>query len=297
MKVFVAVVDSGSFSGAARKLRVQQSTISRVIGAIEEEYNTILLNRTTRKMTLTEAGHTFLAESRKIIAEVDDLNTRMKRIREEPKGLLRIGLSTAFGKMIVVPTLSEFKRKFPGITLEIHHEDRLVDIIAEGYDVVIRIGGSEDSLITSRKIAVVRRGLFGAKSLLKKLGPISSPEDLSRFPAIVFEDHVPLSPKWTLSKGRSRVSVPISSITSVDQLDSLYTLLNEGLGIAYVPIFFAESSKTAPAIEHILADWDVVHELEPTSSVYALFPGGTKVSAKVRVFVDFLVDRLSGPNT
>jgi DNA-binding transcriptional LysR family regulator len=228
MRVFIAVVEGGSFSEAARKLHVQQSTISRAIGGLEEEYNTILLNRTTRKMTLTEAGHSFLAESRKILADVNDLNSRMKRIREEPKGLLRIGLSTAFGKLIVVPTLTEFKRKFPAITLEIHHDDRLVDIIAEGYDVVIRVGGSEDSLITSRKIAVVRRGIFGAKSLFKKLGSVETPQDLARYPAIVFEDHVPASPKWTLTKGRNRVSVPISSITSVDQLDSLYTLLKGG---------------------------------------------------------------------
>lgn len=297
MKVFVVVVETGSFSGAARKLHVQQSTISRIVGALEEEYNTVLLNRTTRKMTLTEAGHSFLLDSRRILAEVEDLSGRMKRIREEPKGLLRLGLSTAFGKMIVIPTLNEFKRKFPEITLEIHHDDRLVDIIAERYDVVIRIGGSDDSLITSRKIAVVRRGLFVAKAMLKKLGPVSSPQDLSRFPVIVFEDHIPSSPKWVLAKGRNRVTIPIQSITSVDQLDSMYTLLKEGLGVAYVPLFFGELSNAGSLIERVLPDWDVTHELEPTSSVYALFPGGTKVSAKVRVFVDFLVSRLSELNS
>jgi DNA-binding transcriptional LysR family regulator len=294
MKVFIAIVESGSFSAAARKLRLQQSTISRVIGGLEDEYNTVLLNRTTRKMTLTEAGHAYLSDSRRILAEVDELNIRMKRIREEPKGLLRLGLPTAFGKLIVVPTLSEFKRRFPDIMLEIHHDDRLVDIIAEGYDVVIRVGGSQDSLITSRKIALVRRGLFVAKSLLKKLGPVVSPQDLSRFPALLFDDRAPEVPKWTLSKGRNRVSVPIPSLTAVDQLDSLHTLLKEGLGVAYAPLFFMETAGTP--IERVLPDWDVVGDLEASSGVYALFPGGSKVSAKVRVFVDFLVERLSRMN-
>jgi DNA-binding transcriptional LysR family regulator len=293
MRTFIAVVETGSFSAAARKLRVQQSTISRTVGALEEAYNAALLSRTTRKMKLTEAGHAFLADSRKILSEVDDLNARMKRIHEEPKGLLRIGLSTAFGKLIVAPTLPEFKQRFPGVTLEVHHDDRLVDIIAEGYDVVIRVGRSDDSLITSRKIAVVKRGLFGAKSLIRKLGPITTPQDLSRYPALLFGERVPVSPKWQLTKGRSRVSVPITSVTSVDQIDSLHALMSYGLGITYAPLFLTDTGMSGPPIERVLPDWDVIHRLEPTSGVYALFPGGAKVSAKVRVFVDFLVERMS----
>ena len=297
MRVFIAVVECGGFSQAARKLRLQQSGISRIVGALEEEYDAVLLNRTTRKMTLTEAGQIYLSDSRKILAEVEELTGRMKRIQEEPKGLLRIGLSTAFGKLIIIPKLSQFKSKYPDISLEIHHDDRLVDIIAEGYDLVIRVGGSSDSLITSRKIAVVRRGLFGAKSLLKELGPIETPQDLARFPALVHENLAPSSSNWTLVKGRNRVTVPAASATSVDHLDSLYLLLKQGIGVAYVPLFFAEISETGPSIERILPDWNVIHQLQPTSSVYALFPSGSKTSAKVRVFVDFLVQQLSELNT
>lgn len=293
MRTFIAVVESGSFSAAARKLRVQQSTISRTVGALEEAYNAALLSRTTRKMKLTEAGHAFLVESRRILAEVDDLDLRMKRTRDEPKGLLRIGLSTVFGKLLVVPALPEFKQRFPGITFEVRHDDRLVDIIAEGYDVVIRIGRGEDSLITSRRIAVVKRGLFGAKSLIKKLGPIATPQDLARYPALLFGEQVPASPKWQLAKGASRVSVPIASVTSVDQLDSLYALMRYGLGITYAPLFLTDTGMSGPPIERVLPDWDVINRLKPTSGVYALFPGGAKVSAKVRVFVDFLVERMS----
>ena len=293
MKLFIEVVESGSFSAAARKLRTQQSTVSRVIGSLEADYKTALLTRSTRKMMLTEAGHTFLAESRKILAEIEDLQGRMKRIREEPRGLLRVGLSTTFGRLFVVPALAEFKAKYPDIALEVHLDDRLVDIVAEGYDVVIRVGGSEDSFVTSRTLAVVRRGLFVSKGLLKKLGPISTPRDLERYPAILFEERMPAQPKWTLSQGRSKQQVAIPSTICVNQVDSICTLVQDGLGVAHVPLFLIDPEAKGQALERVLPEWDLVGDFENTAGVFALFSGGSKVSAKVRVFVDHLVSRLS----
>jgi hypothetical protein len=293
MKLFIEVVDGGGFSAAARKLRVQQSTVSRIISQLETEYNTILLTRTTRKMVLTEAGHILLAESRRMIAEMDDLCLRLRRTREEPKGLLRIGLSTTFGRLFVVPTLAGFKAKYPDITLEVHLEDRLVDFISEGYDVVIRVGDSEDSFVTSRKLAVVRRGMFVAKSLKNKLGPISSPQDLEKYPAVLFEDRMPTSPQWTLSKGRSKQHIPIREATCVNQLDSICDLVQAGLGVAHVPLFLADAAVRGHSVERVLSEWDVVGDIDSTAGVYALFLGGPKVSAKVRVFVDHLVHHLS----
>ena len=293
MKLFIEVVEGGGFSAAARNLRVQQSTVSRIISQLENEYNTTLLTRTTRKMVLTEAGHILLAESRKMIAGMEDLGSRLRRTREEPKGLLRIGLSITFGRLFVVPTLAEFKTKYPDITLEVHLEDRLVDFIAEGYDVVIRVGESDDTFVTSRKLAVVRRGMFVAKSLIKKLGPISTPGDLEKYPAVLFEERMPVSPKWTFSQGSSKQHIPIRSATCVNQLDSICDLVRAGLGVAHVPLFLADTAVRGNAVERILPEWDVVGEIDSTAGVYALFLGGPKVSAKVRVFVDHLVNHLS----
>lgn len=293
MKLFVEVVESGGFSAAARKLRLQQSTVSRIIGQLEAEYNTVLLTRTTRKMVLTEAGHIFLAESRRLIAEIENLSERLRRTREEPKGTLRIGLSISFGRLFVVPTLAEFKANYPEISLEVHLEDRLVDFVAEGYDVVIRVGASEDTFVTSRKLAIVRRGMFVAKSLIKKLGPIKTPKDLEKYPAILFEERIPTSPKWTLVQGRSKQHIPIRSVTCVNQLDSICDLVQAGLGVAYVPLFLANSATRGHAVERVLSDWDIEDDIESTAGVYALFLGGPKVSAKVRVFVDHLVHHLS----
>src|SRR5579885_1918001 len=154
MQAFVAVVEEGGFSAAARKLRLQQSSLSRVVSQLESELATTLLTRTTRKLSLTEAGHQYLLESKRLLADLNDLESRMKRIRERPEGVLRINMSAAFGKWMVVPILAEFKRRFPEVILEVTLEDRLVDLISEGFDVVIRVGGSDDSRVTGRKVAL-----------------------------------------------------------------------------------------------------------------------------------------------
>lgn len=272
---------------------MQQSSVSRAIQLLEEEYRTPLVTRSTRKMTFTEAGLTLLGESRRLIAELTELKSHLQKVREEPRGVLRIGMSTAFGKLLVVPMLHEFKSRYPEVQLEIHFDDALVDIVGEGLDVAIRVGASEDSLITSRKIAVVRRGLFVHPRLLRALGPIRRPEDLSRYPALLFQDRLPSRPQWLLAQGRSRQRVPIPTATAVNQLDALYLLLKEGLGVGYVPLFFNDPSLGGAPLERILPEWEAIQELEASSSVYALFPGGARASAKVRVFVDYLVEKLS----
>ena len=293
MQAFIAVAEEGGFSAAARKLRVQQSALSRIVSSLESEFATSLMTRTTRKLALTEAGHQYLQESKRLLAELADLEARMKKIREEPRGILRINLSTAFGKWVVVPILAEFKRNYPDVVLEIHMEDRLIDLVSEGFDVVIRVGASEDSRVTGRKVAVVRRGLFLSKQLLKKNGPISEPSDLSRFPAIHFDDRVQSHPKWTLGQGRTKQTVSIPSSTVVNQLDGVFQLACDGLGVAQLPLFIASGPRASDHLVRVLPEWDVYGEVGNMDRVYALFTGGKNASAKVRVFVDFLVNKLS----
>jgi DNA-binding transcriptional LysR family regulator len=183
--------------------------------------------------------------------------------------------------------LAEFKRRYPEITLEIHVEDRMVDVVGESFDVVLRVGASPDSFITSRKIAVVRRGLLIAESLIKRSGGVTRPADLARFPALWFNDRVPVPPRWVVTQGRRRETVPISEITSVNQLDGLHALLVGGMGVAHAPLFFAPPGS---GLRQVLPEWEVRGALDAQSGVYALFPGGAHASAKVRVFVDYLVE-------
>ncbi len=297
MRLFVTVVETGGFSAAARKLRIQQSSVSRAIQTLEEEYGAVLIHRTTRKMTITEAGHHYLVESKEILAKVESLNDRMKKLKDEPKGQLRLSIPIAFGSRVVIPLLAKFKKKYPEILLEVHLADRRVDVIGEGFDVVIRVGDSPDSLITSRKIASIHRALYVSRNLSKKLGAIREPEDLARYPALFYGTGTGHDSQWhwILSRNRTRKKIPISDITVINHLDSVDLLAREGLGVAYLPTYFAESGDARNTLEKVLADWEVDQNRGPQSSVYALFPSGSKVGLKVRVLIEFLIQQL-GPS-
>jgi DNA-binding transcriptional LysR family regulator len=294
MRLYVAVAETEGFSTAARRQRTQQSTVSRAIAWLEKEYNATFFHRTTRTLKMTEEGRTYLVESRKILSEIDQLAMRMQKIQETPEGLLRISMPVAFGGRLIVGTLGEFKQKYPAITLEIHLEDREVNLIPEGYDVVIRVGPSDDSTVISRKLTTIHRGLYVSQNLQQKLGDIRSPHDLSRFPAVIFADRVPTRPKWILSRGNERRTVPISEFTVINHLDSLDSLMKQGLGVACIPHYFNQpylKEKNIDKAVHVLSEWDVVHDLGQSSTVYLLYPKGEKTSAKARAFIDFLLEK------
>ena len=293
MRILVAIAGEGGFSAAARKLRLQQSSVSRSISSLENELGVALLNRTTRKISFTEDGLTYLAESRRILTEIDNLNASVRKTREVPQGTLRISLSTAFGKWVVIPVLAEFKMKYPEVSLEVHLEDRLVDIVSEAYDVVIRVGETEDSRVTSRKIAIVRRGIFVSKKLMKTLGPIRNPTDLERYPAVIFDDRADPAATWTFTQSKTRLRIRFKSATAVNQLDGVYRLVCDGLGVAQLPLFIGSESGNTGQLEQVLPEWDFAGEIGNYDRVYALFTGGRKMSAKVRVFLDYLVKKLS----
>lgn len=293
MRVLVKIAEAGSFSAAAQKLRIQQSSVSRIISKLENELGVTLLTRSTRKLSLTEAGSVYLTESRRILAELENLHSTIKKTREVPNGILRISLSTAFGKWVVLPLLMSFKSKYPQVQLEIHLEDRLVDIISEAYDLVIRVGESEDSRVTSRKIAVIRRGLFVSKELIKIHGPIRKPSDLEKYPLISFDDRVEHAPSWTLLHGKIKEKVRFKSVTSVNQLDGIHLLVRDGLGIAQLPLFMGNDERIRTSLQRVLPEWNLSGDVGNTDRVYALFTGGKNMTAKVRVFLDYLVDQLS----
>jgi DNA-binding transcriptional LysR family regulator len=296
MRLFILVAETGGFSAAARREGVQQSSVSRAIALLEEEYKTTLFHRTTRSLKITEQGLFCLNECRRIVQDIDMLSTQMQQSRELPEGRLRISLPVAFGSRVIVKMLGGFSRKFPKIALEIHLEDREVNLVSEGYDVVVRVGPTEDSTVICRKIGVIRRGLYVARSLRQKLGKIQSPQDLARFPAVVFGDVAPTRPRWVLSRRGERKTVPISQVTVVNHLDSLDALMEQGMGVACLPHYFNSSdlrAKSKALVDCVLPEWEVSQEFGASSAVYLLFPKGDKVSAKVRAFVDYLSESLA----
>lgn len=293
MRVLVAIAEEGGFSAAARKLRLQQSAVSRVVGALEDSLGVALLTRTTRKLSFTESGLRYLSESRRILSEIDELNQDVRRTRDVPQGNLKISLPTAFGRWVVVPRLARFCERYPDVRLEVHLEDRLVDLVAEAYDVVIRVGESGDSRVTSRKLALIKRGVFVARKLRSKIGPIESPTDLARYPLVAFDDRVDPASTWTFTQGRSRQRIRFEHVNAINQLDGVYQLACDGLGVAQLPLFMGHDSRAGGRLVRVLADWELAGDVSNVDRVYALFTGGQKMGAKLRVFLDYIVEELS----
>lgn len=293
MKGFVKVAQSGSFSRAAKDLGANQSSLSRLVQSLEEELGVQLLHRTTRQLRLTEPGTVFFAEASRIVADIDELTARTRELQTATRGHLRIGMPIAFGRGFVVPRLAEFHRSFPEVTLELLMDDRLVDVVREGFDVVIRIGVLPSSTHLSRKLAVVRRYLVAAPSLLQKTGRGFSSEHLGTLPAILFESTRSQSPSWRLTRERSRKEIPIRSHLSVNHLESILTLARDGLGVAHLPSWLVQSDLDSGRLERLLPEWSVASASASESVVHAVYPATRKQTAKVRAFIDFLVTAIA----
>ncbi len=293
MKTLIAISETGSFSLAAKKLHVQQSSVSRLVSRLEYELDAQILIRTTRKLYFTEAGLKYLSESKKILSQIQSLNEDLKENQTSPKGLLKISLPTALGKGIILSELAGFRNRYPDIDLELHLEDHFVDLVAGSYDVAIRVGESDPSSLTSKKIAVVRRGIFVSRKLQEKLGEIKHPADLSKYPLLSFDEHWNPHTSWNLSQGKQRVKVHFSRVISINQLEGAHLLAQEGLGVVRLPLFMGNQNAAHTPLTQVLHGWEISGRTGSIDRVYALFMGGKHTSAKVRVFVNYLIQRLS----
>lgn len=291
MQSFVRVAQLGSFSQAAKLLGSNQSSVSRLVQALEEQLGVQLLHRTTRKLNLTEPGRAFLEEASRILADIEALTAQTRDLQSSPRGHLKVGMPLAFGRVFVIPKLAAFKRLYPEVTLEVSLDDRMIDVVQEGFDLVIRVGRLSDSAHRSRKLAIVERVLVASPSLWADAP--STPEALEKVPAIIFESTRSLHPSWVLTKQRQRREIPIRDFISVNHLESIALLAGDGLGVAQLPSWLVQADLERGTLQRVLPDWSISGKMENQSAVHAIFPATRRQSAKVRVFVDFLVKAMS----
>ncbi len=291
MQSFVRVARAGSFSRAAKALGTNQSSVSRLVQSLEAELGVQLLHRTTRKLSLTEPGQTFLVEASRILSDIDSLTAKTKDLQTVPKGLLRVGMPLAFGRVFIIPKLVEFKRLYPEVTLEISLDDRMIDVVQDGYDLAVRVGRLTDSSHLSRKLAVVDRVLVASPSLW--ISDQHNPDQLAQLPALLFESVRSLHPNWVITKQRQRREIPIREHVSVNHLDSIAQLARDGLGVALLPSWLVQEDLQRGKLIRVLPEWSVSGKLDSQSAVHAIFPATRKQTAKVRAFVDFLAKAIS----
>jgi len=291
MQIFVRVAALGSLSAAARSLGISQTMATKHVGAIEERLGVKLLHRTTRRLSLTEAGRRYLESAERILAEVEEAEATASAERVEVRGMLRVNAPLSFGFREVAPLMAEFSRLHPAVTVDLGLNDRFVDLIEEGWDVAVRIGRMRDSTMIARRIAPCRLVVCASPAYLVARGTPKSVADLSQHNCLGYTLSEGLGPDEWAFGGDGKVKVSIKGNLRVNNGDALVAAAIAGQGIIYEPTFVASDALRAGHLIALTLD----HPPLELPGVFAAYPANRHPPAKVRAFVDFLAQRF-GPN-
>ena len=277
LMAFVCVAEAGSFIGASLRLERDASVISRRVSHLEKKLGVRLLVRTTRSVTLTEAGTWFLQRARTALDELSAASREVGDFAATPQGTLRV----TFGRELIAPMFPDFLQAYPDIRLDAHFLDRRVDIVAEGFDAVIRLGNLRDSTLTGRELGAFRSQLIASPAYLQRYGEPTHPEQLAAHRCLGFTHH-PDWPYWILENGREHIQVTPSGPLTTNISEALLTAVIRATGIALLPGWMVNQAVQCGELVRVLPDWRSAARV----SVYALMPPGTLVPAKTRVFID-----------
>ncbi len=290
MQVFAKVVETGGFSAAGRALGLAPSSVSRRIGELEGALRVRLFHRTTRKLSLTEAGETYYERSRKIVSAVEEANLAVAGERAAPSGILRITVPASVARLHVTPAVAAFQARYPAVKVVMSVTDRMVDLVDEGWDLAIRGGRLEDSSLVARKFGQGRRMVCASPSYLARAGRPRRPVELSDHACLTFRTH-PGSNLWRFRKGDAVTEVRATGPFFADNGESLVSAAASGLGLVLMPEWLVGVELGGGRLVEVLADYSPEPAITP---LHAVYPPGPYVAPKVRAFVDFLVEQFSG---
>ena len=287
MELFIAVAQSKSFSAAAKATSVPLSSLSRRIALLETKLGVRLLNRSSRNVELTEEGQLYLQRARAIAEAVASAHDEVRGALGQPRGRLRVSMPAGFGELFLTPLFVQYTNRFPDITFEFDLSPHLVDLVAESFDVAIRMGEQVDSTLTTRRIANVRMGLFASPDYLRRVGEPAEPLDLEAHSCLrMIRGGRPDSP-WKLHHGRKRVSVPVSGRASANGPAMLRRLTLLGMGVAVLDELLVVEDLEARTLKRVLPEW-----IPPPVPVWAVTPSRT-IPAKTRLLLECLRDHIA----
>lgn len=290
MLAFTKVVELKSFTAAADRLGISKSVISRRMTDLENRLGARLINRTTRRLGVTEVGQAFYARCQRILADIEEAEETITNLHAEPRGILRVNAPMSFGVKHLAPAIAAFLDRHPDIRIDMDLNDRLVDVIDEGYDLAVRISRLKDSTLIARKLAPCRFVVCASAGYLDRHGRPRTPEDLASHNCLIYTNG-PGPEQWPFRpSGEGPVHiVRVSGNLRVNNGDILCEAAVNGLGVAVLPTFIAGDAISRGRLEVVLAGHAVTE-----TSVYAVYPHNRHLSNKVRTFVDFLAERF-GP--
>jgi DNA-binding transcriptional LysR family regulator len=289
MLAFLRVVDTRSFTGAADKLGVSKSAVSRRMTDLENRLGARLLNRTTRSLSVTEVGQAFYERCSRIVADVEEAERAVADLHAEPRGTLKINAPMSFGMIHLAPAIAEFLRRHPGLEIDMDLNDRYVDLIEDGYDVAIRIGRLRDSSLVARRLAVNRNVVVGTPAYFRAHGRPAHPDDLARHNCLLYTNASPPD-QWHFTVAGKPCAVKVSGTLRVNNGDVLREAALAGQGLAMLPTFLLGEQIARGQLDMVLTEF----AKNDSGAVHAVYPHSRHLSPKVRVFVDFLAGRF-GP--
>lgn len=281
LAAFIAVAETGSFTDAAKKLGRDASVISRRVSMLEQQLGVRLLSRTTRRVALTDVGVLYHRRVQTLLDELASASREASDVAASPQGLVKVSIPVTFGRLWVAPILPSFLARHPQIRIDAHFSDRLVDVVAEGFDVAIRVGRLRDSSLTSRKIASYRNLLVAAPDYLAAHGTPRTPTDLFDHACLGFSGHADW-PNWPLTKDGKRKTVRPSGPLIADNSEVVLMAAIEGAGITFMPDWLTGPAMRAGRLVEVMTGWGG----KADGGVYAVLPPGRLVPTKSRLFVD-----------
>jgi DNA-binding transcriptional LysR family regulator len=280
--VFTRVVETKSFSEAARQLGVAKSAVSKQIAQLEKEVGIRLLNRSTRSLSLTEAGEIFYRHSAEIVSRTKIALSELREYQNQPTGTLRISSPISYGTKHLVPVIKELRALYPLLKIDLLLEDRIINMVEEGVDLAIRIGWLQDSNLVAKKICESPVVVFASPEYLAQKGKPKTPEDLQQHSWIGLS--ILKSPlKWQFEKSGQPYNVQLQSALKSNSVEAVIALAKSGQGISALSQYAIQDNINNGTLQPILSDY----QLKP-SGIYAVYPHREHVPPKVRIFIDFL---------
>lgn len=288
MQLFVRVVDSGSYTAAAEQMEISRALASKLIQALEERLGVRLLHRTTRRLSLTEAGEAYYQRASNILVQLAEAESEAAELQVEPRGRLRVSAPMSFAVRHLGNLLGEFQHRFPRIELELSLNDRQVDLVEEGFDLAIRIARLADSSYVARQLAPAKLAVVASPAYLKRHGEPTIPTELARHNCLIYT-LTPRPGEWVFLHGEERTAVNVKGNLRVNNGDVLVRAAIDSAGIALSPTFMIGDELRAGTLVPLLTRWKV-----PAPGIYAIYPPSRALPAKTRSLIDFLAERF-GP--
>ena len=290
MEAFVLVVDTGSFSAAARRLNVGQPAVSKWVVQLEERLGVKLLVRTARGLTATEAGLNYYERARRSIEEADEAESAARGAGSGLTGRLRICGAVTFARIHLMPRLPEFLARHPELEMEVVLDDRNIDLVQEGIDVALRMGQLSDSSLTARRIASGRHVVVGTPAYFERTGKPTAPGDLAAHQAVIYDQEAG-GQDWTFQRDDAEIAVTLKGRLRVSAAEGVRAavLANAGIAVASEWMFSPEIADRT--VQMVLQDWEL-----PRIDLWAVFPAGRTATTKARTFTQFVQEVMRAPS-